>query len=172
MDETLRTIFMGIATLVAVFSFFTTIRLWQKTNRPIISAFIETHSTGNMATTYNLLVINSGNRPAVNIRTILKIDDKKFQECITQELNHRNVQAIKKCFSSEGEIPLLVNQEKVSNYFGLTSTKTEDNIWKYRSSLPIEIRYQDLDGRKYISKQTLVVKYSKAFAGHEWSEKE
>lgn len=163
---------MGIATLVAVFSFFNTIRLWRKTNRPIVSAFVETKSAGNVATTYNLLIINSGNRPAVNIRLKLKINIEEFKELVTQELSNSNVEAILKCFGDEGEIPLLINQDTTSNYFGITSVKPEDNIWKYGTSFPAEIIYWDLEGRKYTSKLRLVIKYSKAFAGMEWAEKE
>lgn len=171
MDETLRTVFMGVATLVAVLSFFNTVRLWLKTNRPIISAFVETESARNVATTYNLLVINSGNRPAVNIRLNLKMSIEDFKKCITKEIDNPHVEQILKCFNNDGEIPLLINQDKTSNYFGITSIKTEDNIWKPYSSLPIEINYQDLEGKKYSSKLSLVIKYSKAFAGMEWSKK-
>ncbi|MEM8808093.1 MAG: hypothetical protein AAGF01_18895 [Cyanobacteria bacterium P01_G01_bin.38] len=171
MDETLRTVFMGIATLVAVFSFFNTTRLWRKANRPILSAFVETHSAGNVATMYNLLIINSGNRPAVNVCLDLKLSDEDFRKCITQEIDNSGVEAILKCFNVEGTIPLLIDGDKRSNYFGLTSSKSEDNIWRYGSSLPIEITYQDLEGEKYVSALNLVVKYSKAFAGMEWSDK-
>ena len=172
MDETLRTVFMGIAALVAVFSFFNTTRLWRKTNRPIVSAFVKTESAGNVATMYSLLIINSGSRPAVNIRLNLKIDMGEFKELITQELDNPNVEAILKCFDDEGEIPLLINQEATSNYFGITSIRPEDNIWNYGSSFPVEIIYRDLEGKKYTSRLSLVIKYSKAFAGMEWVEKE
>jgi hypothetical protein len=169
MDETLRTVFMGMSTLVAVFSFFNTTRLWRKGNRPILSAFVETYSAGNVATMYNLLVINSGNRPAVNVYLNLKLSDEDFKRCITQEINHPRVEDILKCFNIEGAIPLIIDGEKKSNYFGLTSTISEENIWVPGSSLPIEINYQDLEGNKYVSALTLVVKYSEAFAGTEWS---
>jgi len=170
MDETLRTVFMGIATVVAVFSFFNTTRLWRKGNRPILSAFVETRSAGNVATMYDLSIINSGNRPAVNVYLDLKLSDENFKRCITQEMNNPQVEAILKCFNIEETIPLLIDGNKISNYFGLTSNIPEENIWRAGSSLPIEINYQDLEGNKYVSALTLVVKYSKAFAGTEWSE--
>jgi hypothetical protein len=170
MDETLRTVFMGISTLVAVFSSFNTTRLWRKGNRPILSAFVETDSTGSMGVLYNLLIINSGNRPAVNVYLDLKLSDEDFKKCITQEMNDPKVEAILQCFTTGAMIPLLIDGEKKSNYFGLTSTQPENNVWKYESFLPIEINYQDLEGKKYVSTLTLVVKYSKAFAGTEWSQ--
>lgn len=115
--ETLRTIFMGIATLIAVFSYFNTVRLWRKSNRPIVSAVIETESSGNIATTYNLLIINSGNRPAVNISLKLKLSNEDFKQCITQEIDNEITQRILDCFRSEAIIPLLINGDKIANYF-------------------------------------------------------
>jgi len=168
MDETLRTVFIGISTVVTVCTFFTTIQLWKKGNRPIVSAFVETESSGNVAIMYNLVVINSGNRPALNVYLHLKLED--FKRCITQELDNSGVEAILRCFSIEEPIPLIINGEKKYNYFGLTSDKSEQSIWVYGSSLPIEISYQDLEGNKYICRLTLVIKDSKTFAGTEWSD--
>lgn len=170
MDETLRTVFMGISTLVTVFTFFNTTRLWKKGNRPIVSAFVETESSGNVAIMYNLLLINSGNRPALNVYLHLKLEN--FKKCIDQnrDLDDPGVKAILRCFSIEETIPLIIDGEKKYNYFGLTSNKSEQNIWVYGSFLPIEINYQDLEGNKYISKLTLVIKDSKTFAGTEWSD--
>jgi hypothetical protein len=80
---------------------------------------------------YNLLIINSGNRPAVNVCLDLKLSDEDFGKCITQEIDNPGVEAILKCFNIEGAIPLLIDGDKRSNYFGLTSSKSEDNIWRY-----------------------------------------
>jgi hypothetical protein len=167
--ETLRTVFSGIIALVSVLAFFNTTRLWKKGNRPILSAFVETQSSGNVAIMYSLLIINSGNRPAVNIYIDLKLSDEDFKKCITQEMNSPTVELIRRCFNSEDPIPLILNGEKKLNYFGLTSNKSEQNIWVYGASLPIEINYQDLEGNKYVSALTLVVKDSKTFAGAAWS---
>jgi hypothetical protein len=170
--ETLRTVFSGIIAVVSIFSFFRTTELWKKGNRPILSAFVETESSGDTLITYNLLIINSGNRPALNVYIDLKLSDEDFKKCITKEMNIPSVEAIRRCFNSEDPIPLIIDGEKKFNYFGLTSlTRPEDNIWVYGSALPIEINYQDLEGNKYVSALTLVVKDSKTFAGSEWSEK-
>ena len=72
------------------------------------------------------------------------------------------------CFSEDAVIPLLINGEKRTNYFGTTSIKDEQNIWIYGSSFPITIDYQDLDNKKYRSKLVLFIKDSKAFAGSSW----
>lgn len=169
-NDTLRTVFMGISTVVTVFTFFNTINLWKKGNRPIVSAFVETESSGNVAIMYNLLVINTGNRPALNVYLHLNLED--FKKCLAQGIDIDNpaVQAILRCFSIEEAIPLLIDGEKKFNYFGLTSDKPQQTIWVYGSSLPIEINYQDLDGNKYISRLTLLIKDSKTFAGSEWSD--
>ncbi|MBD2625128.1 hypothetical protein [Trichormus variabilis] len=104
--DIVRTLIMSFTALIAVFSFGNTIILWRKTNRPIISAFVETHSRGNIATTYNLLVINSGNRPAVDIQ-LRVVDIETLKKCLTQEIDHPKVVELFRCFSNEGIIPLL-----------------------------------------------------------------
>jgi hypothetical protein len=165
--ETLRILLMAASTLIAVLSYRNTVKLWKKTNRPIVSAFVETESSGNIATTYDLLVINSGNRPAVDIQLQLNIEDLK--QCITPPINDPKIELILKCFNNDGVIPLLVAGAKISNSFGLTSRKPEDNVWKYGSSLPIKIIYKDLEGDQwYTSALTLVVKDSNTFAGTQW----
>jgi hypothetical protein len=60
-----------ISLALATFSFislFFTRRFWLATNRPIISASIVSNEPGNVATSYNLVVYNTGNRPATSIR--------------------------------------------------------------------------------------------------------
>lgn len=168
--EILRTVFMGISSLVTALICFNTTRLWKKGNRPIVSAFVENESRGNVAIMYNLVVINTGNRPALNVSLHLKLED--FKKCISQDMDMDKpvVKAILKCFSIEEAIPLIINGEKKFNCFGLTSNKPEQSIWVYGSLLPIKISYQDLEGNKYISRLTLVIKDSKTFAGTEWAD--
>lgn len=174
MDETLRTLFTGISTLIAVFSFYNTISLWKKGNRPILSAFVQTElSDGDYFAMYNLSIINSGNRPAVNIYLCLKLSDDDFKKCIKKEIDNPRVQEIRRCFTREETIPLIINGENKFRYFGSISSRiSEQDIWIYGSSLPIEINYQDIEGNKYVSKFTLVVKSSRTsttFLPTEWS---
>ena len=157
-----------IIAAVAVFGIFNTRWIWKQTNRPVISALIETNSAGNMATTYDLSVINSGTRPAINIK--LTIDNQEeFEKCVAKNTQDPLLNSIHRCFSEDGIIPLLINGKKISNSFGMTSVNNKNNIWNYGSYFSITIEYQDLEEKQYKSNLTLFIKDSKAFAGGSWS---
>lgn len=47
-----------------LFSFFS----WKRSSRPIVTAAVQTHKSGNQAITYNLVILNSGTIPAKNVR--------------------------------------------------------------------------------------------------------
>ena len=164
--NTLQPIATEIIAVVAILGFFNTRWLWKQTNRPIVSAFVETHSAGNIATMFNLIIVNSANRPAIDIK--LTIDDyEEFEECIANQ-DPKMIEKISICFEDYATIPLLINGEKKSNSFGLTSIKKEQNIWKYGSSFSITINYKDLERKKYQSSISLYIKDSEAFAGCSW----
>lgn len=163
LGELVRTGLTTITALVAVSALYWTIKLGQQLNRPLVSAWVETHFAGSTSTTYNLVVMNSGNRPAADIQLTLKA--KNLRDYITQDITHPGVQAILRCFSPEAVIPLLLNGDKTSSYFGITSDKSVDNVWKSGSYFPIEIAYKDLEGRRYTSMLHLGVKPSKPFNG-------
>lgn len=157
-----------IISMMAVLGFLNARWLWRQTNRPIVSALIETHSAGNVGVLFNIVVLNTGNRPAIDIK--LTIDDhEEFNQCIKNQ-DHQLAESISRCFDSETIIPLLVNGEKVFNEFGSTSIKPEQNLWQYGSSFSITINYKDLERNKYKSKLTLYIKDSKAFAGSYWED--
>ncbi|GAB4534363.1 MAG: hypothetical protein Tsb0014_20490 [Pleurocapsa sp.] len=157
-----------IIAIVAILGFFNTRWLWKQTNRPIVSAFVETHSAGNVATMFNFIIVNTGNRPAIDIK--LTIDNKQeFKECIANPENEMT-EYIFGCFENSAIIPLLIDGEKRSNSFGLTSIKKEQNIWKYGSSFSITINYKDLEKKQYQSKLSLYIKDSESFAGSSWKE--
>lgn len=166
--NTLQPLATEIIAFIAIISFVNNRWFWWQSNRPIVSALVETHSAGNIATMFNLTVLNSGSRPAINIK--LTIDDyQEFEKCI-ENLDNNMIEHITRCFSEYATIPLLINGEKKSNSFGTTSIQEEDNIWKYGSSFSITINYKDLENKKYKSKLVLHIKDSKAFAGGSWSE--
>ncbi len=148
-------------------SLYFTRRFWLAANRPIISASIVSNEPGNIATTYNLVIYNTGNRPATSIK--LYADKEMIDKIIVHNANKVQIDLIHKCFSNETSIPLLINGKETSTLFGITSIRPEDNVLKYNSQLPILISYSDLENRKYNSKQVLVVKISQGFAGGQWS---
>lgn len=67
--------FIGISVaaaslLVAISSLTLTWRLWRKTNRPILTAWIASAADGNAGIALNLVLENSGNRPAKDIKLV------------------------------------------------------------------------------------------------------
>lgn len=166
-----KTILSILAFCLSLVSFWFSRKSWLQTNRPIVTATVETHRGGNEAITYNLVVSNTGNRPATDVHIHAKIND--VEACIAEWVKQSIVpdsiySAVLRCFSDEGKIPLLLNGKSLTNSFGYTSHGNR-TFWLYGVNLPIKIEYYDLDGRKYESIQTLKVKDSDGFAGGIWS---
>ncbi|ABM24854.1 hypothetical protein AGRI_02995 [Alishewanella agri BL06] len=147
-------------------------RNWLRSNCPIVVACIETATAQDEAfIAYNLVVVNTGNRPAVNVR--LYCEDSDLEQCI-QPGPHAGKKPgstwthVKKCFQEDAEIPVLLNGKSVSNSFGFTGVN-QQSFWKYNSRLKITLRYADLDGTNYRKELILLIKDSVAFAGGMWS---
>lgn len=157
-----------IAMFISLLSYLFTMRPWYETYRPIVTARIETHASGNMATASDIVVYNTGNRPATNIslRTDKKVLEKAFGENTSETLKME----ILSCFSDEGIIPLLQPGNSILNGFGMTGK--DESTLKYGSRIPITIEYKDLNGRKFKSNQTLLFKDPEFFAGSGWARKE
>lgn len=153
-----------IAVLVSILSYMFTKRSWYETYRPIVTARIETHASGNMATIFDIVVYNIGNRPATDISLCAnqKVLEKAFEENTSDVMKNE----IKACFSTEVIIPLLHPGNSVSNGFGLASNN--ESTLKYGSRIPITIKYKDLNRRKIKTKQTLLFRDTTFFAGSGW----
>lgn len=141
---------------------------WLQSNRPIVTARIASHSGGNKGTALNIIVENTGNRPAKNIRlrTAKEIIGLRFSDIEKERRNYSD--AIMRVFSKEGIIPVLANGKSVSNSFGFMSIGNENSTWKEASKIEIEIQYEDLEGRGYSHKNPLLIAPDEGFAGHFW----
>lgn len=165
-----RTIVSAFALVVSLISFWFSRRSWLQSNRPIVSAAVETHAGGNESIVYNLAVSNTGNRPATNVR--IRAAKSSVEACVSKWVNNfkgpsTTFSGVMRCFSEDGEIPLLLNGKTMINSFGYTRGD-EQTFWRYGSVLPIEIEYNDLEGRRYCSAQKLRIKDSAGFAGGIW----
>ncbi len=130
------------------FCHFFTRRSWLQSNRPIVSAEVETHDSGNELIAYNLVLSNTGNRPAANvrirIRIRIRIKESEVDTCISEWVkNHKITNSIcsnvMRCFSDDGEIPLLLNGKSMANSFGYTRVD-EQRFWRYGTNLPVVVR--------------------------------
>lgn len=165
-----KTIVSTLALSVSLVSLWFSRRSWLQSNRPIVSAAVETHSGGNESIAYNLAISNTGNRPAVNVR--LCAPTQFIEKCMAPWVESfqgpsTTYAQVMRCFSGEGEIPLLLNGRNMTNSFGYTRGD-DQTFWRYGTSLPITISYSDLEGRKFCTSQVISIKDSAAFAGSMW----
>lgn len=156
-----------IAVFVSLLSYMFTKHSWHETYRPIVTARIETHASGNIATVFDIVVYNIGNRPATDIR--LYADQKVLEKAFEENTSETMKSEIKACFSSEGIIPLLHPGNSTSNGFGIAGN--DESTLKYGSRIPITIEYKDLNRWKIKTKQTLLFRDSTFFAGSGWERK-
>jgi hypothetical protein len=164
--EELKVSLTAVAFLLSVLALIFTRKTWFESNRPIVTAEIVTASAGNVATAFNLVVHNTGNRPATNVR--LQAGAKQLNAAISANAKDLMKKEIIRCFSEEGRIPLLHHQSKKTNGFGVSSTNEKENVLVYNSVISIKITYNDLYGKKYTSEQDLLVRDSEYFAGSRW----
>ena len=162
-----RTLISLVAAFVSIALVCLTIKFWLASNRPIVSVAVVTDQPGNVMTSFNLVVFNSGNRPAVNVS--LFAEQKFLNAAMNSDAEPFITSMVYDCFSEQGLIPLLLNGDKVINGFGSTSDRIGQKGLVYGSRIPIVVTYSDLGGREYESHQVLVVKVSHAFAGSKWS---
>ena len=157
----------SLALAVSVLSLVFSRRSWLETYRPIITARVSTAAGGNIAVLYNLVVENTGNRPAINIR--LNVDPKILRAALKPSCTVPTT-PITNCFDPDYTILVLANGRSTSTGFGKTSNDSEC-MWIVDSRLPVMITYGDLEGREYRSKITLRVRDDGGFAGFHYGER-
>lgn len=103
------------ALVVSGFSFYFSIKSWRETNRPIVTACISSFSPGGeKGTALNILVENTGNRPAKSVRLSVKAED--LDAALVENVNDVWRRTITRCFSDRGVIPILGNGKSISNW--------------------------------------------------------
>ena len=151
---------VAIAILSLVLAFYS----WRQANRPLVSARIAVASGGNAGVALNVVVENTGNRPAKNIRLIARQSD------VIAALSAPSIIPIdaKRCFFSEVSIPLLVQGRATSNAFGHLGQPS--GSWRSGAEIPIKIVYGDLGRRKFSSKLRLLLADDAGFAQTFWGD--
>jgi len=139
---------------------------WRAVNRPFVIARVVTAKSGNMATALNLLIENTGKRPARNITftcTASKLEDAMSPMC-------RNAFAddVHKVFDSGTTIPILDSGTSTSCAFGMFSIQG-DSTWVTDAQLPVLIKYQGLGRRRFSQEITLILRDDQSFTGESWA---
>lgn len=156
------------ALLISLVSLYFTKVNWLQSNRPIVTAFITEHSSGNMSAIFNLVVANTGNRPAIRVQ--LHASQDQIAGLLEPEACRRHFEMTESNFLDESEIPLLRNGEELTTSFGAFTGASTVGPWlKYGAEAEISITYQDLDGRNFESRQPLKIYARDGFGGGVWS---
>ena len=155
------------AFVIASLSLYLTMYNWRRSNRPVVVAFVAEHAFGSHAATFNLVVANVGNRPALRVR--LNIDKNKAKGIFHSEATEDRIDSVLNIFRPESEIPLLRNGEELTTSFGAMNETNQGEGWlRYGAQIAIAITYDDLDGRAYSERLTLKVYSRHGFGGSIW----
>jgi hypothetical protein len=154
------------ALIISVISLCVTVWLWQQSNRPVVTARIKTHSGGNIAIMYLLELVNSGSRPAKNIR--LHVTQEQITSALTPEAKNQpgfadHLRTIERCFEERAIVQVLLNGEITANPFGYTSI--ERPFWRPGATMRLQISYHGLQGQRYTSRVTIRIDDTAGFAG-------
>lgn len=158
---------LGAFVIALVSLYFTKVN-WLQSNRPIVTAFITEHASGNMAAVFNLVLANTGNRPAVRVR--LHASQEDIASLLDPKVSENEFEMIEANFLAQSEVPLLRNSEELTTSFGAFRGSADDAPWlRYGAEIEISVSYQDLDGRKYKSRQPLKIYAREGFGGGVWT---
>lgn len=156
----------GAALVVSLLSFYFSIKSWRESNRPIVTARVTSFDPGGeLGTALNIVVENTGTRPARKIRLTAKKDD--LDKALRSDGNDTGKRTISRCFSDRGVIPVVGNGKAGSNEFGWLSTDSK-SAWTGEVRFDIEITYEDLDGRQFRHTNPLLIAGDEGFAGSSW----
>lgn len=167
-DDGIRTLLTAVAIGISLTSLFFSRRSWLQSNRPIVTAFVTEGLVGNIGGVFNLVVANTGNRPATSIR-LCALQDLSL--ILDESAPEKRKQDIQECFSEEAIIPLLRNGEELETAFGAVTNDPTNGKWlKYGAQIQVQINYSDLEGRTYVSQLPLRIYVRKGFGGSVWSQ--
>jgi hypothetical protein len=161
-----RTLISLAALVASLISLYFTRRFWLQGNRPIVTAFVDEHSSGNMATAFDLHISNTGNRPAVDVRVEAKESD--VRRLVGEGATKERIDEIRGCFGREATVALLRNGEELTTAFGSYGVTVDRRVLNYGVSIPITVRNKDLDGRTYRARMPLKIFARTGFGGSVW----
>jgi len=159
------TVISIFALVISITSTWFAVHSWRQAHRPLITARVSI-TGGNVAVALAIVVENTGNRPARNIKLSAREED--VIACLAPGQNSIVPEEIRSIFFNNIVIPVLTNGRAVSNAFGLIN-QSSASIWIPNFMLPITIYYEDIEGRKFTSNLNLQSTYENAFAGSSWS---
>ena len=165
--EDVRTLLSILAFGTSIASLVLTSINWKQSNRPIVSAYVVDDGIGINVALFNLSVANTGTRPATDIR--IYFDRGELEKLIDPAANAEAKMELASCFSRDSKIPLLRNGEVLTGALGHSSSDTT-TIPKllYGAEATVLIKYGDLEGKKFSSRQPIKIYARNGFTGSSW----
>lgn len=120
---------------------------------------------GPMGTPLNVIVENTGNRPAISVR--LSVNTEELKNALHADVEDTDRKSLKRLFSDAGTIPVLGNGKFTSAAFGFLSGDAK-STWNGDLMLNITISYRDLDRRAFTHTISLFVRGGEGFTGDFW----
>ncbi|WP_157572107.1 hypothetical protein [Hydrogenophaga taeniospiralis] len=168
--DDLKTAASVAAIVISLVSLYFTRANWLQANRPIVTAFLTEHESGNSAATFNLVLANTGNRPAVRVR--LHASHSEIAKLLEPGVAKSRFEQIEAVFLPKSEVPLLRNGEELTTSFGAFIGVSATGPWlQYGSEVAVSITYNDLEGRSYESRLPLKIYAREGFGGGVWAGK-
>lgn len=157
----------AVALLVSFWSMYTTKRLWFLEHRPIVTAEVIVESSGVGIALLNLVIYNSGTRPATTI--FLEAEQDDIIKMLSKGVEKKHREEIYYIFSKNAIIPLLLDSQSTKTaFFSFSCDSSNQDILLCNSSLPISIHYSDIKGKKYTSNMIISIKDKVGFGGSVW----
>jgi hypothetical protein len=163
----MREIIPMVALIVSLCSLLISFDVWRRSFRPVVSAAVKTHAAGNVTICYDLVIQNSGTRPARNIR-ISPVSS--LDAALGQDATEDNKRRWLACFDQT--IPVLQPNERVSCSFGTTQIN-DAGFWKHKAIIRIRLSYEEWLGgliRRYPEEQDIQIVSSESFTGFSWGD--
>jgi hypothetical protein len=141
---------------------------WVQSNRPIVVAYIAEHHAGNEAATFNLVLANTGSRPAVRVRIVASHEN--IRALLAPNVEEARFKMIESIFLHASEVPLLENGQRLETSFGAYLPRTDSPWLNYGAQTDILITYDDLEGRSFKSALPVRVYARDGFGGGVWGD--
>ena len=150
MESCGQAIFSIAALAISLISIGFAVFSWRESHRPIVTARLQVRGdAGNAGAALELIVENTGNRPAVNVR--LTADPEDLEKAFLAPRGDVLRKDIEYCLSGEPFIPCLEPGKTATNAFGAFQNKDltgQDSTWIYKSSFDVEITYCGMKEKK------------------------
>jgi hypothetical protein len=137
---------VSVAALVlAVVVHLFTRKSWRESYRPVIT--VRVLPLKEKTQMVKLLVTNSGNRPAINVK-ISPQNEEDFRKALAPEAKEWEIKSIESCFKNT--VDVIANGETLPAAFGTIKQTDAPGAWKDDPTLLlVKIEYNDLSGNKW-----------------------